>query len=122
MNVEIRVTENFKRVAKKLFKKYSSLKLELSTLEKDLLSNPKMGTPLGNNCYKIRLAVKSKGKGKSGGVRNITHPIVKLGKDVPGLTTVYLVYIYDKSELESKTDRALRILIKEIMEESYSGL
>jgi mRNA-degrading endonuclease RelE of RelBE toxin-antitoxin system len=125
MNVDIRVTENFKRAAKKLLKKYSSLKVELADLEKDLLSNPEMGTPIGNDCYKIRLAVKSKGRGKSGGVRIITHLIVKLERDAPGLTRVYLVYIYDKSEMESIADIALRKLIKEIkeiIEESASSL
>lgn len=32
-----------------------------------------MGTPLKNNCYKIRLAIASKHKGKSGGARVITY-------------------------------------------------
>ncbi|CAN5873801.1 hypothetical protein BH11BAC7_BH11BAC7_16560 [soil metagenome] len=27
---------------------------------------PQVGTSIGNNCYKIRLAISSKGKGKSG--------------------------------------------------------
>jgi hypothetical protein len=72
--------------------------------------------PLGNDCYKIRLAVKSKGKGKSGGVRIITHIIAKLKRDNAGLTKLYMVYIYDKSELESLTDKELRKMIKEVKE------
>jgi len=116
MNIEIRVTENFKKSAKKLFKKYSSLKLELLDLEKNLHSNPKMGTPIGNDCYKIRLAVKSKGKGKSGGVRVITHIIAKVESDAGGPARLYLVYIYDKSEFESLSDKDLRKMIKEIKE------
>ena len=63
MNVEIKVTEIFKKAAKKLLKKYPSLRLELQDLEKQLLTNPKIGTSIGSDCYKIRLAVKSKGKG-----------------------------------------------------------
>ncbi|MGD2086885.1 MAG: hypothetical protein PVH61_11950 [Candidatus Aminicenantes bacterium] len=47
MKVDIRVTENFKKAAKSLIKKYHSLKSELLDLEKALRSNPKMGTPIG---------------------------------------------------------------------------
>jgi hypothetical protein len=99
MSIDLRVTENFKRAAKKLLKKYSSLMQELSTLEQELRGNPKMGTALGNDCYKIRLAVKSKGKGKSGGVRIITHIIARMEKVDASSTRIYLVYVYDKSEL-----------------------
>jgi mRNA-degrading endonuclease RelE of RelBE toxin-antitoxin system len=114
MNVELIVTENFKKAAKKLLKKYLSLKLELLELEKKLLSNPQMGTSLGKDCYKIRLAVKSKGKGKSGGIRIITHIIVKLKIDHTDLTRVYMVYIYDKSEFENVSQKDLVRMIKEI--------
>lgn len=83
MNVEVKVTDVFKTAAKKLLKKYSSLKLELQNLEKQLIANPKMGTSIGNDCYKIRTAVKSKGKGKSGGIRIITHLIAKVKSMIP---------------------------------------
>jgi hypothetical protein len=33
----------------------------------DIVANPQAGTFIGNNCYKIRLCINSKGKGKSGG-------------------------------------------------------
>ena len=49
-----------------MFKKYPSLKIELAELEKLLLQNPQLGTALGNHLYKIRISIKSKGKGKSG--------------------------------------------------------
>ena len=65
------------------------------------------GTPLGNHRYKIRLAVKSKGKGKSGGMRVITYVVVQNEK-------VYLTDIYDKSEQANVTDKELGELIKEI--------
>ncbi len=117
MNVEVKVTGVFKKAAKKLLKKYPSLRLELQNLEIQLLSNPKMGTSIGSDCYKIRLAVKSKGKGKSGGVRIITHLIAKLKIDDTGLTKVYVVYIYDKSEFESISLKDIRKMIVEIIEE-----
>jgi hypothetical protein len=114
MNVDVIVTENFKKAAKRLLKKYSSLKLELSGLENQLLSNPKTGAPLGNDCFKIRLAVKSKGKGKSGGVRIITHVILKLKEIDNDLKRVYMVYIYNKSEFETISQKDIDKMIKEI--------
>jgi hypothetical protein len=114
MKVDIRVTENFKKAAKSLIKKYPSLKSELLDLEKVLQSNPKMGTPIGSDCFKIRLAVKSKGKGKRGGVRILTHIIVNLKIDETGLTKLYMVYIYDKSEFEAISDKELMKMIKDI--------
>jgi mRNA-degrading endonuclease RelE of RelBE toxin-antitoxin system len=117
MNVEIKVTDTFKTAAKKLLKKYSSLKLELQNLEKQLTANPKMGTSLGNDCYKIRLAVKSKGKGKSGGIRVITHLIAKVKVDDSGLIKLYMVYIYDKSKFESISIKDIKKMIADIIEE-----
>ena len=73
MKVTVRVTKSFKRQAKPLLKKFLSLTDELLQLEKILTENPQSGTPLGHNCYKIRLAVKSKRKGKRGGLRAISH-------------------------------------------------
>jgi mRNA-degrading endonuclease RelE of RelBE toxin-antitoxin system len=75
MNCKIIAIEEFKRDAKKLLKKYVSLKNELAQLQTDLEANPRMGTLIQENTYKIRLAVKSKGKGKSGGMRIITHVV-----------------------------------------------
>jgi len=63
----------FDRQLKQLAKKYPSLKKEYSDLIDSLELNPRTGTPLGKNCYKIRLSIASKGKGKSGGARVITN-------------------------------------------------
>jgi len=38
-----------------------------------LKENPRLGKSIGQDSYKIGLAVKSKGKGKSGGLRIISH-------------------------------------------------
>lgn len=48
--------------------------------------DPTQGTALGNDCYKIRVAIKSKEKGKNVGARAITHVIVI--KEVVYLITV----------------------------------
>jgi len=69
MSFKVDTIASFRREAKKLIKKYPSLKNELVNLVNQLSINPNTGTPFGNNCYKIRLAIASKGKGKSGGAR-----------------------------------------------------
>lgn len=71
--------------------------------------NPEQGTNLGNNCYKIRVSIESKGKGKSGGARVITNIVI-------AEKTVYLLSIYDKSAKENLTDKELKELLKFIVE------
>lgn len=51
---------------KKFRKKFLSLDNEIEELESRLLINPQLGESLGANLFKIRLASKSKGTGKSG--------------------------------------------------------
>jgi hypothetical protein len=70
-----------------------------------LEENPIQGTALGRNCYKIRLTISSKGKGKSGGARLITNFVI-------ADETVYLLSIYDKSDKENLTDKELAELLK----------
>lgn len=107
MSYKVIPTLRFKRQAKKLLKKYSSLTLELQTLEQDLMGNPTFGQNLGQNAYKVRVAVKSKGKGKSGGVRVITYLVTEEEE-------IYLLTIYDKSEMENIDNKTLKEMIKEI--------
>ncbi|NBB88564.1 MAG: type II toxin-antitoxin system RelE/ParE family toxin [Bacteroidetes bacterium] len=99
----------FRKRAKKLIKKYPSLKAELSQLGEQLSTQPTLGTSLGNNCYKIRMAIASKGRGKSGGARIITHFYV-------AVDTVYLLFIYDKSDKENIPDHQIKELLKLIRE------
>ncbi len=62
MNYSIELSDNFKKEAKRLVKKYRSLKSEIAALVDELETDPTKGTPLGNDIYKIRLAIASKGK------------------------------------------------------------
>ena len=112
MKVEIITTANFRREAKRLLKKHPSLKDDLIATRQQLLLNPSLGIPLGYNCYKIRLAIKSKGRGKSRGARIITHLVVSVEEE-----QIFLLSIYDKSEFETITDKDLRRLIKELKKE-----
>ena len=90
----------FDKQAKRLAKKFPSLKNDLAELVEKLTTEPEQGKALGNKFYKIRIAIASKGKGKSGGARVITY--IKIVE-----TTVYMVSIYDKSEKETITDKEL---------------
>lgn len=107
MSYNVKTIDVFERQAKKLTKKYVSLKKELLVLVQELKENPEQGTALGNNCYKIRLAIASKGKGKSGGARVITNIVITE-------KNVYLLSIYDKSEKENLSDKELKELLKDI--------
>jgi mRNA-degrading endonuclease RelE of RelBE toxin-antitoxin system len=73
MNFTVELTSHFERQAKHLLKKYASLDSEITSLINSLKLSPYQGTPMGKDCYKIRLAIASKGKGKSGGARVITY-------------------------------------------------
>jgi mRNA-degrading endonuclease RelE of RelBE toxin-antitoxin system len=100
-------TPRFLRQVKKLKKKYKSLVSELIAFEDSLSENPTQGTDLGNSTYKVRLAIESKNSGKSGGARIITYVITEQKE-------VYLVSIYDKSEISTIKDSDVKKLIKEI--------
>jgi mRNA-degrading endonuclease RelE of RelBE toxin-antitoxin system len=107
MSSEIRFTEHFKKEYKKLAKKYVSLKDDVFSLVETLKENPTTGTNLGNNIYKIRMAISSKRKGKSGGARIITYFV---DKD----NIVYLLSIYDKSEEANISDNEIKKILEEM--------
>jgi mRNA-degrading endonuclease RelE of RelBE toxin-antitoxin system len=104
MAIEVKYTSDFERQLKRLANKYTSIYKDLDLLIDDLEVTPNIGSPLGKNLYKIRMALSSKGKGKSGGARVITFVLFKD-------EVVYLAAIYDKSEQSTiDTDRLLKVL------------
>lgn len=105
MSYKIELTDNFKKEAKELIKKYASLRTEIAELGQKLAKNPTFGTHLGNDVYKIRLAVASKNKGKSGGARVISF--VKIIDE-----TVYLLSIYNKSKRDTISNKEIEELVK----------
>ena len=105
MSYNVITFRSFEKQAKRLIKKYPSLKNELALLIKSLQLEPKQGTSLGANCFKIRLAISSKGKGKSGGARIITH--IHYSEE-----TVILLSMYDKAEQSNISDVAITELLK----------
>src|SRR5258708_2727417 len=101
MSYKIIPTPPFERELKRLAKKYPSIKKDISALAIELELNPNLGVSLGNNCFKVRMAVSSKSKGKSGGARVITYVQV-VNKNI------FLIAIYDKSEMENLSDRDIQ--------------
>jgi mRNA-degrading endonuclease RelE of RelBE toxin-antitoxin system len=102
MNFRIKITGNFDKEAKPLIKKYPSFRNDIAKLIDELELNPKLGISLGHNLYKIRIAISSKGHGKSGGARIITYVILEN-------ETVHLISIYDKAEYDTA---GIAILLK----------
>lgn len=97
----------FEKQSKHLKKKYPSFAEDLEVLIKRLKENPIQGDFIGFNCYKIRFAIKSKGKGKSSGARLISHIVVENN-------VVYLLSVYDKSEVVSISNHQILGLLKYI--------
>jgi len=118
MSYDIRTIPEFDHRLKALAKRYSSLKLDLQELSEELAEDPKQGISLGMNCYKLRMRIRSKGQGKSGGARVITcvHVIGEV---------VWLLTIFDrafakpsakqgKSDRENISDKELKALVAAI--------
>ncbi len=113
MPVSVVTAPSFLVAAKRLLKKYKSLKTELAALETQLLARPDFGTPLGHNAYKIRLAIRSKKQGKSGGARVITFLETVVIADET-TQSVSLVYIYDKADTATISTKELMALISQL--------
>lgn len=110
MPTNIIYSDTFVKKAKIYKKKHPSLLDELRELEIDLLKNPQQGNDLGAGLFKIRLAVKSKGKGKSGGYRIITYLVSNHEEGF----SINMLTIYDKSEESSIDKKVLLQIIKSL--------
>ena len=109
MRVTIDYLPEFERRAKALAKKYKSFPQDYEAFLDELEKNPLVGDPLGHNTYKVRMAIASKGKGKSGGARVITYNLRQSVEDFQ----ITLMSIYDKSEIDNVSDAYLRQLVIE---------
>ena len=79
----------------------------MQTYFEALETQPAQGISHGRNCYKIRVAITLKEKGKSGSANVITNFAIKDG-------TIYLPAIYEKSERDNLDDKELDDLLKNI--------
>jgi mRNA-degrading endonuclease RelE of RelBE toxin-antitoxin system len=105
MSYSVIPTPDFKKFFKKLYKKHPSLKNDLAELIEKLEDNYAIGIFLGNNLYKIRLAIESKNKGKSAGAR-----IIYFFLDADN--EIYLIHIFDKSQFKNIPKHVLLDLLK----------
>lgn len=100
--------KTFVKDVKKLKKRYKNILEDIQEFKASLEENPMLGESLGHSIYKVRVKNSNKNQGKSGGYRVITCFI---GEN----NTVYLVKMYDKSEIESiKTDVLIAIVDEEL--------
>lgn len=103
--MRVKISEDFKTAYKRLKKRHKSLQNDFEHLLASLLVNPVQGVELVDGVRKIRLAITSKGRGKSGGARVIIR--VRIVDD-----ELQLLYIYDKSDYENITEAFLRDILK----------
>jgi len=106
--VNIITITTFEKNAKKIAKKDKLLYKDLQKLFEILTHNPKEGTSLGNNCYKIRIQNSSANRGKSGGYRVVSY---YYNEETLGLLT-----IYSKSDRENIFENEIDELIVELAE------
>ena len=104
----IEVLPRFEKELKQLAKKYRKIANDLAIFKQEILKSPTLGTPLGNNCYKVRIPNSSIPTGKSGGFRVIT--LIKIEKD-----TIILLTIYSKTQKEDISDDELNFILQNIM-------
>lgn len=105
MNFKAEIVDSAIADLKRLSKKHQSLKNDFGELLTSLEETPVQGEPLGKDCYKVRLAILSKRKGKSGGGRIITCVKIVAEK-------VYILAIYDKSEADTINSKEIERLLK----------
>lgn len=110
MSFEIRTTSRFEKSFKTLLKRYRSLKKDLLGLIEILETDPLQGNELSPGIRKIRLAISSKGRGKSGGARVITYTIITTENN----GNVYLLDIYDKAEYSTVDVSIIQKVIKDL--------
>ena len=103
--MKIKMSADFIAAYKRLKKRHKSLEHDFEQLLASLLDNPFQGVELVGGARKIRLAITSKGRGKSGGTRVIIR--VRIVAD-----ELQLLYIYDKADYEDVSDAYLRDILK----------
>lgn len=109
MSYRIVPTRKFLRELKQLAKRYVSIGEDVEALGISLAENPFQGVDLGGGLRKIRMAITSKGRGKSGGARVITLNVILTDED----GEVFLITIYDKAERESSSVKELEKFVRE---------
>jgi mRNA-degrading endonuclease RelE of RelBE toxin-antitoxin system len=103
--MKFEVAPEFEKSLKRLSKKYHSLRADYLAFLLELEKNPMIGDEIFPNCRKVRIAIRSKGRGKSGGGRVIFYFEIIEDK-------IILLFIYDKSEMESVQTAFIEQILK----------
>ena len=109
-SITVSVSNDFAKEAKRLAKKYSSFKQDYKDLLESIKNNPLQGDEITKNIRKIRMAIKSKGKGKSGGARVITFNVLT---DVENGHVVFLL-LYDKEDASTVKVNVVKQLVRDM--------
>ncbi|MDE6264601.1 MAG: addiction module toxin RelE [Paramuribaculum sp.] len=110
MSFEVLTTAEFESQAKALKKRHRSFKGDLMEFVLSLRENPFQGVELSPGIRKIRMAITSKGRGKSGGARVITYTVVTAEAE----GTVYLMNIYDKADFSTVELSVIKEMIQSL--------
>lgn len=108
MRWSVDFTVEFLRMAKPLWKKYKSLMDDIEKFKNSLSKDPFQGDVLQPGIRKIRMAIKSKGGGKSKGARIIT---LTFSVDEEN-GRVALLLIYDHSQADTVDRKMVRKIAK----------
>ena len=109
-SITVSVSNDFAKEAKRLAKKYSSFKQDYKDLLESIKNNPLQGDEITKNIRKIRMAIKAKGKGKSGGARVITFNVLT---DVKNGHVVFLL-LYDKEDASTVKVNVVKQLVRDM--------
>lgn len=110
MSFRIETSRYFDVEAKRLNKKYPSFKNDYKELLESLKERPLQGVELLPSVRKIRFSIKSKGKGKSGGARVITHNLIISENE----GRIALLLLYDKNDASTVKTEVLKEILKEL--------
>ena len=109
-NITISVSDDFAKEAKRLAKKYPSFKQDYKDFLVSIKNNPLQGDEITKKIRKIRMAIKAKGKGKSGGARVITFNILT---DIENGQVVFLL-LYDKEDASTVKVNVVKQLVRDM--------
>ena len=109
-NITVSVSDDFAKEAKRLAKKYPSFKQDYKDFLDSIKENPLQGDEITKNIRKIRMAIKSKGKGESGGARVITFNVLT---NVENDQVVFLL-LYDKEDASTVKINVVKQLVQDL--------
>lgn len=110
MNFKTHITPDFLKSMKALSKRYRSFKQDFKEFSESLERNPFQGIELSPGIRKIRMAIASKGRGKSDGARIISYTIVV--SESTG--DIYLIDLYDKADYSTVDVEVIKEKVKEM--------